>query len=214
MDSSSDHYSDRLFGRQISVHQILGGGLAADIILWRRKSLTLGILSVTLAVWLVFERSGYTLLSLISSVLLLLMSILYLWATSATILNRPAPPLPELYLSEEMVKEIGALLHTHVNHFLRLSQDIALGKNSKLFFKVAASLLLISFVAGLTDFLTLGYTSLVIILTIPAIYERYEEYIDKYVLMGYRNLCHMYVKLDVELLSKIRSWVLEQKKLS
>jgi hypothetical protein len=212
MDSSSS--SDRLFGRQITVHQILGAGLAGDIILWRRKNVTLGILSVTLAAWVVFERSGYTLLSLISSVLLLLVSILYLWATSATILNRPAPPLPELYVSQELVNEIGALIHTRVNDFLRVSQDIALGKNSKLFFKVAGWLLLISFVGGLTDFLTLGYTSLVIILTVPAIYERYEEYIDKYVLMAYRNLCHMYVKLDVEFISKIRSWILEQKKLS
>ena len=52
--------------------------------------MTVGILLVTLAVWLVFEKSGYTLLSLVSSVLLLLLVILFLWAKSAAILNRYA----------------------------------------------------------------------------------------------------------------------------
>lgn len=60
----------------------------ADVILWKRKNVTVRILLVTLAVWLVFERSGYTLLSLVSSVFLLLVAILFLWAKSAAILNR------------------------------------------------------------------------------------------------------------------------------
>lgn len=60
----------------------------ADLILWRRKNQTMGILLVTLAVWVVFERSGYTLLSLVSNVFLLLIVILFLWAKSAAILNR------------------------------------------------------------------------------------------------------------------------------
>ena len=60
----------------------------ADVILWREKNLTVGILSVTLAAWMVFERSGYTFLSLVSNVFLLLSVILFLWAKSAAILNR------------------------------------------------------------------------------------------------------------------------------
>jgi len=73
--------------------------------------------------------------------------------------SRPAPPLPELHLSEEMVNEVATFIRLHVNTLLSVSQDIALGKDSRLFFKVAAYLWLISFVGGLTDFLTLGYTS-------------------------------------------------------
>ncbi|CAA2956308.1 reticulon B12 [Olea europaea subsp. europaea] len=60
--------SDRLFNRQRTIHQILGGDLVADVMLWRQKNLTVGILVVILAAWVVFERSGYTLLSLTSSV--------------------------------------------------------------------------------------------------------------------------------------------------
>lgn len=60
----------------------------ADVILWRQKNVTVGILLVALASLVVFERWGYTLLSLVSSVLLLLLTILFLWAKSAAILNR------------------------------------------------------------------------------------------------------------------------------
>ncbi|XP_034693057.1 reticulon-like protein B12 [Vitis riparia] len=206
--------SDRLFNRQRTVHQILGGGLVADVMLWRQKNLTVGILSVTLAAWVVFELSGYTLLSLVSSVFLLLVSILFLWAKSAAILNRPAPPLPNLYLSEEIVNEVAAFIRTRTNTLLQVSQDIALGKDSRMFFKVAAYLWLISVVGGLTDFLTLGYISLVIVLTVPGLYEQYEDYIDRYVMMGYRKLQLLYMKLDEECISKVQKWILEKRKLS
>ncbi|XP_054780442.1 reticulon-like protein B12 [Prosopis cineraria] len=209
---SSD--SDRLFNRQRALHEILGGGLVADVILWRRKNLTVGILLVALAAWIVFERSGYTLLSLVSNVLLLLIVILYLWAKSAAILNRPAPPLPQLHLSEEMVNEVATFIRTNANYVLSVSQDIALGKDSRLFLKVAMCLWLISAVGGLTDFLTLTYASLFITLTVPALYERYEDFIDRYILMGYRKSFQLYAKINEEYISKVQNWILEKKKLS
>ncbi|KAL2544674.1 Reticulon-like protein [Forsythia ovata] len=50
--------SDRLFSRQRTIHQILGRGLVADVMLWRQNNLTAGILVLTLAAWVVFEVSG------------------------------------------------------------------------------------------------------------------------------------------------------------
>ncbi|KAE8692427.1 Reticulon-like protein B12 [Hibiscus syriacus] len=205
--------SDRLFNRQRTVHEILGGGLVADVVLWRRGNMTMGILLATLAAWVVFEKSGYTLLSLVSNVLLLLIVILFLWAKSAAILNRPTPPLPELNLSEEMVNEVGAFIRSHVNDFLSASQDITLGKDARLFFK-AAAYLLISIVGSLTDFLTLGYTSLVVVLTVPALYERYEDYIDSFTILGCRKMQQLYVKFDSKFVNRFRKWILERQKLS
>lgn len=206
--------SDRLFNRQRTVHQILGGGLVADVMLWRRKNLTVGILVVTLAAWLVFEKSGYTLLSLVSSVLLLLLTILFLWAKSAAILNRPAPPLPDLHLSEEAVNEIAAFIRDHVNALLSISKDIALGKDTRMFLKVAAHLWLIFVVGGFTDFLTLGYTSLVLLLTVPVLYEKHEDRVDTWILVACRKAQQLYLRFDVEILGRIKKWILEKQKLS
>ncbi|MQL95838.1 hypothetical protein Taro_028505 [Colocasia esculenta] len=170
------------------------GLTVADVMLWRRRDLTVGILLGMLAAWIVFEKSGYTLLSLAGSVLLLLISILFVWAKSAAILGRPPPPMPEFHLSEETIKEASAFIHSHVNAILSSWHDITHGKDSKLFYKVAAFLWLISVIGSWTDFLTLGYTSLLIMLTVPALYERYEEYVDDYLVISYgeaQRICRL-----------------------
>ncbi|KAL2330558.1 hypothetical protein Fmac_018139 [Flemingia macrophylla] len=60
----------------------------------------------------------------------------------------PAPPLPQLHLSDEMVNEVMTFVRTRVNDLLSVSQDIALGKDSRLFLKVAVYLWLISIIGG------------------------------------------------------------------
>lgn len=198
--------SVKLFNRQSNIHQILGGGVVADVMLWRKRDLTVGILIVTLAAWMMFEISGYTLLSFTSNVLLLLFTILFLWAKSAAILNRPAPPLPHFHLSEETASEAATLIRDHINTMLSASEDIALGRDSKMFVRVGLMLLTISVIGSFASFLILGYTSLVLVLTVPAVYERYETQIDKCAVMGCRKV--------QEYISKIHKWILEKKKLS
>ncbi|PKA51995.1 Reticulon-like protein B12 [Apostasia shenzhenica] len=142
-----------------SVHEVLGGGLVADVVLWRRRDVAIGILLGALAVWVVFELLKYTLVSLVSRVLLLLVSILFVWARAAGILNRPPPSIPEIHITEEATKGVADFLRTHVNTVLSVSRDIALGRDPKLFYQVAASLWLISFISSWTDFVTLVCTS-------------------------------------------------------
>ncbi|KAL2934205.1 Reticulon-like protein B12 [Bienertia sinuspersici] len=194
MGSSS---SDQLFNRQRTIHEIFGGSFAvADVVLWRQRSITMGILIITGLVWLVFEESGYTLLSLCSSVLLLLMTILFVWSKAASLLNRPAPPLPDMYLREELVAEVGELARKAINMLVILWRDVALGKDSRLFLRVAACLMLISVVGGLTDIVSLCYISLVVVLTIPALYERFSEPIDRLLMCAYGGLLRIQVKFD------------------
>ncbi|XP_057836821.2 reticulon-like protein B12 isoform X3 [Cryptomeria japonica] len=130
----------RLFRRERSVHQIMGGGKAT-------------------AAWLLFERSGYALLSLVANVLLLLIVILFFWANSAALLKRPPPPLPELELSEEIVNSAAASMRVRINYSLAVAHDIALGKDFKLFAKVVVCLWLLSVVGSWFNFLTLIYIS-------------------------------------------------------
>ncbi|KVI03344.1 Reticulon [Cynara cardunculus var. scolymus] len=180
-ESSFMSSSDRLlFNRQTSVHQILGGGRLADLILWRHKNVTMGILMITLVSWVMFERSNYTLLSYVSNVLLLLLIILFLWAKSAQILNR----------------------------LLTISHDIALGKDPKMFVKVAVYLVLISVIGSLTDL------RVFLVLTVPALYERYEEHVDSVILKGNMKLKQLYNRYDEECIKKVRKWILEKNKLS
>ncbi|KAJ8466763.1 hypothetical protein OPV22_029315 [Ensete ventricosum] len=209
--------SPRSLARQRSVHDIFGSGIVADVILWRRKDVTIGILVGALASWVVFEVAGYTLLSLVSNVLLLLICVLFAWAKAAGILHRPPPPIPEMQLSEEMTHEAAVFVRFHVNMVLSAFNDIVRGKDSKLFYTIAIWLWLISFVGGSTDILTLGYTSIVVVLTVPALYERYEDGVDrlaKFACMEVQMYERVYSQsLGKKYFTKAKKWALEKKKL-
>lgn len=175
----------------------------ADLMLWRRRNTSLSILVGAAVAWILFEKSGYTLLSLVANVLLLLVTILFVWATAAALISRPRPPLPELELSEDMVNDTAASIRSRINFLLTVAHDIALGKDSKLFLKVAVCLWLISTIGGWFDFLTLGYTSLVILLSIPALYEKYEDQVDRYADIAYNEFRKLYSQFNAHVISKI-----------
>ncbi|KAE8796592.1 reticulon-like protein B11 [Hordeum vulgare] len=61
---------------------------AADLLLWRRRNASVTAVTGATLVWFVFERAGYSLASVLSNALLLLVIILFFWAKSASLLNR------------------------------------------------------------------------------------------------------------------------------
>ncbi|KAJ0255331.1 Reticulon-like protein B12 [Hirschfeldia incana] len=175
--------------------------------LWRNNNVSLGIVTVTIGSWMVFESFSYTILTLLSSVLLLLLSILFIWSKSASILNRPSPPLLEFQISESMAEEASKLLRFHVNKLLQVTYDIAMGRDAELYIKVAVYLFLISIIGSLMDFETLCHTGVLVVMTLPAFYERYEDYIDGSLVCIYNKAEELYLRFE------IRSY-LKKKKLS
>ncbi|MCO5580890.1 hypothetical protein L7F22_034762 [Adiantum nelumboides] len=177
----------RLFNRQRPVHEVLGGGQSADVILWRNKYASAGILVGTTLAWILLEHSGFSLLTIVSDVLLILIGGLFVWANAATLFNKRVPKfplspprIPELHMSEDMVINFASSLRVDINKALAIAHDIALGKDLKVFLKVVAVLWGLSLVGGWFHFLTLIYICVVFSHSIPVIYERYEEQIDSY----------------------------------
>lgn len=193
----------RLFGREKSVHHMLGGGKSADVLLWRHVPTSAGVLAVSTIGYVLFEWSGYTLLSLLSNVLLFLVVILFLWSNAAALLSRSPPPLPELSLSEETVTNVASTVRVELNKILAVAHDVALGKDFKLFIKVIVGLWVASIVGGWFSFLTLLYIGVVLAHTFPVLYEKYEDEIDKYAKVAGDHAHTQYKKFDANVLSKI-----------
>lgn len=171
----------RLFGAQRSLYDLLGAGAVADVVLWRRKEVAGGLLAAAVASWALFYCvPGYTLLSFVSQVLMILLTVLFVWAKAAQLLNRPPPPIPLLEIPDGPMSETAKIVGSFMNKLLVDFESIALGKDSSLFYKVAFVLLLTSIVGRLTDLITLVYTSVVIALTVPALLERSEEHIARF----------------------------------
>lgn len=202
----------RLFNRQRSIHQILGGGKHADVILWRHKFMSAGIVGGSTIAWLLFEKSGYTLLTILGNTLLISIVVLFIWSNAATFLNRSPPPLPDLEISEERVVSLALAVRDQINKALAIAHNIALGKDFKQLLKVALVLWGLSIVGGWFHFLTLVYLLIILAHTLPLIYERYEDHIDNYAEVAIGQAHKQYRKIDASVFSKIPMGGLREKK--
>ncbi|CAO2820754.1 unnamed protein product [Amaranthus hypochondriacus] len=186
----------RLFGRQKPIHQIMGGGQAADVILWKKWHVSIGVIIMATAAWLLFERSGLPFLSICSDVLLILVVLLFIRANYYVVINRPLEELPELELSEDLITSAAASFRVKVNYFLLMAHDITLGKDFRLFFMVVTALWLFSVVGSFYSFVTLAYIGTIIFVTIPALYSRFEEPIDKFAGSIHQKFSRQYKVVD------------------
>ncbi|KAI3445941.1 hypothetical protein Pfo_002606 [Paulownia fortunei] len=188
---------------RFSVHLALGGGAVADVLLWKKWYRSVILLVTSTALWFLFERAGYNFLSFISNVLFLLAVILFFWAKSASLLNRPLPPLPNLEVSEEIVVKAADEMRVWVNYALSIAHDIAIGGNLRLFSQLAMGLWVISYVGSLFNFLTLFYIVVLLCLSLPILYDKYQNLIDDKLNAAYKMAQIQYRIIDEKVLSKI-----------
>ncbi|KAF8020377.1 hypothetical protein BT93_G0931 [Corymbia citriodora subsp. variegata] len=189
--------------RRLSVHQALGGGCVADLLLWKNWTGGATLLAGATALWFVFERAGYNVISFAANVLSLLVAILFLWAKSASLLNRPLPPLPDLKVSEESVVKIANVIQEWGNYTLSIAHDITVGHNLKLFLQVALGLWLISYIGSLFNFVTLVYIGVILSLTVPLLYDKYQEIIDQKLYRAHKAIQALLLQIDNNVLKKI-----------
>ncbi|XWS39906.1 hypothetical protein CRYUN_Cryun18bG0094900 [Craigia yunnanensis] len=187
---------------RISVHQALGGGPVADVLLWRKWCGGVVMLVSSTTLWYLFERAGYNFLSFVANVLLLLVVILFFWAKSASLLNRPLPPLPNLEISEKTVGKVADELQVWINFALSIAHDIAGGRNLKLFLKVAVCLWLVLYIGSLFNFLTLVYIGVILGLSVPVVYDKYQHHIDEKLSVAHTIILTQYRKIDETVLRK------------
>ncbi|CAN6482376.1 unnamed protein product [Victoria cruziana] len=195
-----------------NVHRLLGGGQVADILLWKRRNVSIAIVAGATAFWWLFDRAGYSFLSFVANVLLLLVSILFLWAKSATLLNRPLPPLPDLQLSEDRVARAAESTRLYVNAVLGVAHDLTIKKDMKVFVEVFLGLWIVSYIGSFFSFLAVAYVGIVISFTIPALYEKYQDRVDEKLSAAQSAVLKQYRNVHGAVLSRISSSAGKEKK--
>ncbi|KAK7280323.1 hypothetical protein RJT34_25386 [Clitoria ternatea] len=197
---------------RISVHHALGAGLVADVLLWKNWRGAVALLFSATSLWYLFERAGYNFLSFVANVVLLLVVILFFWAKAANLLNRPLPPLPDLEISEETIARVADGLQIWMNRALSVAHDIAIERSLLLCLQVVGGLWMVSYIGSLFNFLTLIYICVLLSLSFPVLYDKYQDRIDEklHVIHG---ICHIqYKKFHSIVLSKIPKFSNKEKK--
>ncbi|XP_073314405.1 reticulon-like protein B5 [Primulina huaijiensis] len=202
----------RLFGREKPVHKVLGGGKPADIFLWRDKKVSAGVLGVATTIWVLFELLEYHLLTLVCHILILGLTLLFLWANASTFINKSPPKIPEVILPEDIVLGVASVLRLEFNTSVAILRDIASGKDLKKFLTVIAGLWVLSVMGSCFNFLTLFYILFVLLHTVPLFYEKYANQIDTFAEKAEAELKKQYAVFNAQVLSKIPKGPLKDKK--
>lgn len=194
---------NRFLTKDKNMHQLLGGGRAADSALWKDKYLSAGTLGGSTLVWFLLEKSGYTFCTLLCNILMFVVVILFVWSNVASLLHRAGPPVPELSLSEDFVLSTASVFRNEVNKALAIARDVALGKDFKLFLLVIAFLYAVSTVTSWFNFLTCLWIGIVMLHIVPFVYDKYEDVIDHHAKKAADMASVHYQKVDAAVLSRI-----------
>ncbi|XP_027157118.1 reticulon-like protein B8 [Coffea eugenioides] len=201
--SSVSSQLNRLFGRQKPVHHILGGGKSADVLLWRNKKISAGVLAGATAVWVLFEWLNYHFLSLICFALIFVMVAQFVWSNASGVLNKSRSEVPRFVLPEELFVNVAKTTSIQVNQALGFLQDTACGGDIKQFLMVILSLFAVAVISSWCNFMTILFIGFVGAHTLPVVYEKYEDEIDGFVQNALEQLQGRYRKMDTGFLSRI-----------
>ncbi|KAI7745763.1 hypothetical protein M8C21_027709 [Ambrosia artemisiifolia] len=180
-----------------TVHDALGGAAVADILLWRNSYGSGVVLIGSSVLWLLFERGGYNVLAFVANNILLLVVILFFWAKSASLLNRPLPPIPELDISEESVLIAADEMHVLINRVFSVAHEIAIDGNIKTLISVVSSLWLISYIGSFFNFITLIYVGVLLSLSVPFLYEKFQAQVDEKLFAVHKIARSISAKVDI-----------------
>jgi hypothetical protein len=210
--SSFNAKINRLFGREKPVHKILGGGKAADMFMWKNKKISAGVLVGATALWILFDVFEYHLLTLVCHALILVLAGLFLWSNATSFINKSPPRIPEVSIPEKPVLQIASDLRITINGAFAVLREIASGRDLKKFLGVIAGLWIISVLGGCFNFLTLLYIAVVLLHTLPVLYDKYEDQVDPFVEKALAELKKQYAVFDAKVLSKIPRGPLKDRK--
>ncbi|KAJ8555823.1 hypothetical protein K7X08_013319 [Anisodus acutangulus] len=202
----------RLFGRERPVHKVFGGGKPADVFLWRNKKISAVFLGGATVMWVLFEVVEYHLLTLLCHGLMIALAGLFLWSNASTFITKSTPHIPEVHIPEKPVLEFASALRNEINRAFAVLREIASGRDVKMFLLVIGGLWLASILGGCCDFLTLFYIIVVVLHTVPVLYEKYEDQVDSFAEKALHELKKQYVVFDAKVLSKIPRGPLRDKK--
>ncbi|CAN6817936.1 unnamed protein product [Brassica oleracea] len=202
----------RLFGREKPVHKVLGGGKPADIFMWKDKKMSGGVLGGATAAWVLFELMEYHLLTLLCHVMIVVLAVLFLWSNATMFIHKSPPKIPQVHIPEEPVLQLASGLRIEINRGFSSLREIASGRDLKKFISAIAGLWVLSILGGWFNFLTLAYIALVLLFTVPLVYDKYEDKVDPLGEKAMIEIKKQYAVLDEKVLSKIPLGPLKNKK--
>ncbi|KAJ6672642.1 RETICULON [Salix viminalis] len=202
----------KLFGRQRPIRSVLGGGQVADVLLWENKGVSAALSIGMTILWFLFEVAEYSFVTLFCHISITAMLVVFIWCTSAEIFNWTPPELPTSILDKSTFHEFASTFHERFNQALSSFVDIACGKQPALFFVAIFCLYILSVIGNYFTFLNILYLCFVCLQTLPFLYNKYEDKVERYAGELTREVKKMFRRMNSNVLSKIPRGPQKEKK--
>ncbi|RZC02210.1 Reticulon-like protein B9 [Glycine soja] len=151
-DTSSDSENEiigaraKLFGHEKPIHEVLGGGKVADMLLWRDRYVSGALLGGMTVIWFLFEIVEYNFVALLCHISITTMLVLFIWSTVADIFKwylanllnfelscGKGPQIPNIVLQESFFHDLASILHKRFNQLLPMLLHISCGIDLPIF---------------------------------------------------------------------------------
>ncbi|KAM1174727.1 hypothetical protein FF1_027256 [Malus domestica] len=178
-----------------------------DILLWRKKKQSFLVLLTATATWILLDVCQFNFLTVISYVAMFIVTSLFLSGNLLRLLGKEPSDLSRVGITEKSALEMGNTIRAWVEEGIRWMFQVAAEREWFVFVGTVSGLWLLSRVARCVDLLTLLYIGIVMGMTVPAMYVKYEDKIGRSEEKLKAQLKRYYDTLDEKVVKKIQNKV-------
>ncbi|PHU16183.1 hypothetical protein BC332_17388 [Capsicum chinense] len=124
------------------------------------------------------------------------LAISFFWSNLSFFVNKRFIELPKIVLPEESWMQFVLLLRDQCTCAFGIFREVASGDDLKKFLYAIFGLWIVSIVGRWFSLLTLVYLLFVMMLTVPCLYEKYEDQVNAYGKMAIKELRKQYSQVD------------------
>ncbi|KAJ9170750.1 hypothetical protein P3X46_018833 [Hevea brasiliensis] len=151
-----------------------------DIFLWRRKKLSLLVLIVATAAWVLLDIYEFNFITAASWAAMVIVSSLFLYGNLFRLFRKEEPNLSGLEVSEQTAIDTAKSLKEMIEGGIRwMFQSSTVERDWFVFARVVAVLWLLSRAGNCVDLLTQVYIGISVGMTVPVIYMKNKERIKR-----------------------------------
>nr|XP_043614300.1 reticulon-like protein B13 [Erigeron canadensis] len=176
-----------------------------DVIMWRKKRLSVGVMGAATALWMVMEVYGFNFITVASWISIFLFSTLFAWANIYRLIYKEEPRMSGVMISKSTATEIA-------NQIKKSSEEVAkwifkIGAQSEwyVFGATVVGLWLLSIIGSVFDFLTSLYIGTMMGMIVPVIWVKYDNKIREIGTRLQRQSKRLYSKIDEKVLQKVKN---------
>ncbi|XP_030499275.2 reticulon-like protein B13 [Cannabis sativa] len=182
------------------------GTMMRDIFFWKKKKQSSLVLLISTATWVLLQFYQFNFVTVLSWVAMVIVVSLFLWGNLLRLFGKETT---ELLSGEEITVEsalkVAMALRTWTEESIRWMFKVGAQSDLLTFASTLFGLWLLSQVGNYFDFLTIQYIGIVMGMTLPVIYSKYEDNIKR-LSEGVKKQLHRYYDMfDEKVIKKVTS---------